>query len=52
MNMCSQLGDLIFQMFDVLAALVNLREVGGFEGVGRVRAAWRIHINHLKINTM
>jgi hypothetical protein len=31
---------------------VNLGKVGGFEGVGSVRAAWRVHDNHLRINTI
>jgi hypothetical protein len=51
--MCGQLSDLIFQLFDVLAALVNLRKVGVLKGAGRVRAAaCRNHHNHLKIDTI
>jgi hypothetical protein len=31
---------------------VSLGEVGGFEGLGCVRAAWRNHLNNLKMNTI
>jgi hypothetical protein len=51
-NMRSQLRDLIFQMFDALAALLTLREVGVFEGVGRVCAGWGNHHKHLNRNTI
>jgi hypothetical protein len=51
-NMCSQFRDLVFQVFDALAALVNLREVGVLKGVGSVRAACRSHLDHLEIDTI
>jgi hypothetical protein len=44
-----QFGDLIFQVLDVLVALVGLGEMGVFEGGRSVRTAWEIHDGSLEI---
>ena len=51
-DMRRQFRDLVLQVLDVLAALVSLSEVGGFEGAGRVCAACRNHHNNLEIDTI
>jgi hypothetical protein len=49
MDVCRQFGDLVLQVFDVLAVLVNLREVGGLTGTRRLRGNGEIHGGSLEI---